>query len=231
MKDVPKYVVVIPQDDGSLYPLKFHSNYDEAVITANNHDKDSKVKAQIRSDGPEVWKQFEEKERQEKGGEIVLDGHENDEDARKVSLVSPETTVKLDNFRKPIGKLVEFADKLELRDIPITSFHRYQFVPDQEVKPCGLLFWGAPTTQLFNLEINGEEQLAITGPISVRAFLNPYISIEAVQYWVEKRAKLQYTNIALPSMKPGDKMEVIVDTPCVICACGMKYELVPGLKT
>ena len=252
MKDVPKYVVVVPQDDGSLYPIKFHSEYDEAVITANNHDASSSKKAQIRSDGPEVWKQFEaqEQKKSEVSPRTKLESDDDlnvdemnkilNEDSSGTNDDNPSTLDMIKEAQKkflvnPEKKLVEFAEKLEkkMAMIPVVdptdsmpNAYVYEHAPVREIRPFGLLFWGPRDARVFSIRVNNEEQLAnAPGPgIYINSFMNPYGTIEQVLYWVEKRVKLQYTNLALPTIPLGSKISVMLDKACTVCVVGVRYE-------
>lgn len=51
-----RYAVVIPQPDGSLYPIRYHSLRSEAEITVASHNRSGGRRAELRENGPEIWK-------------------------------------------------------------------------------------------------------------------------------------------------------------------------------
>ncbi len=55
-EEARRYVVVIEQPDGKIYPLQYHSIESEARHTASNHNRSGSTKrAVVRSDGNAVW--------------------------------------------------------------------------------------------------------------------------------------------------------------------------------
>jgi len=212
MKEAKKFVVVT-EHEGSLIALGYFDEYEQAFEAVSKAEATG-TKANIRSDGMEFWKK--------------ANSSPGTKDDEMDALVGAEDTTPKRLERKllsdePPVRLTEFAEKLEIvSENGARDRVEYQFIPNEPMRPHGLLFWGSVDAKVLSIKIADEEQLAVNNPISIRFFLNSYASFEALEYWVKHKVKLQYTNLPLMTMNLGAKLVVVVDKPCTICVCGMK---------